>query len=290
MGSRYGGLKQLDPVGPGNETIIDYSVYDAIKAGFGKVVFIIRDDFKDAFQKELGARFSRHVAVDYVYQEITKIPAPFTVPAGRTKPWGTSHAILMAKDAIKENFAVINGDDFYSRQGFEIMARFLEKAGDKDKGDYAMVGYTLRKTLSDHGSVARGICQLKDGDSLAQVVEHLKIERDGQGGKSLRPDGSLMSLTGDEPVSMNFWGFTPSVFKNLEEQQLEFFKTRGSEEKSEFLIPTSVDRMVRENKATVKVLRSDAVWFGVTYREDRPIVIKSVQDLISRGIYPASLW
>jgi dTDP-glucose pyrophosphorylase len=290
MGSRYGGLKQMDPVGPNQETIIDYSVYDAIQAGFGKVVFIIRADFKDAFQKGLGDRFSTRIPVEYVFQEITKIPAPFQVPAGRTKPWGTGHAILMAKDVIQEPFAVINGDDFYSRQGFEVIARYLEKAQDQGRGDYSMVGYTLRNTLSDHGSVARGVCELKNTDYLAKVREHLKVEKDGAAARSLQPDGTVVSLTGDEPVSMNFWGFTPSVFGVLEQQQLEFFKTRLNEEKSEFLIPVCVDKMVNQGQAEVRVLRSQATWFGVTYREDRPVVIKNVQDLITKGLYPLRLW
>ena len=217
MGSRYGGLKQIDPVGPAGETIIDYSIYDALRAGFGKLVFVIRHDFEQAFKDTVGARFEKRVPVEYVYQELDKLPPGFSVPAGRTKPWGTTHAILQAENAIREPFAAINADDFYGRQAYQVLARHLTSG----TTDYAMVGFILRNTLSEFGSVARGVSRVDGNNYLTSIVEMLKIEPDGGGAKDTGADGKIIKLTGDEAVSMNFWGFTPAVFGQLRSQFTE---------------------------------------------------------------------
>ncbi|MGA2853990.1 MAG: sugar phosphate nucleotidyltransferase [Verrucomicrobiota bacterium] len=285
MGSRYGGLKQIDPVGPNGETIIDYSIYDALRAGFGKLVFVIRHDFEKAFKEIVGARFEKRVPVEYVYQELNMLPPGFSVPAGRTKPWGTTHAILLAEDAIKEPFAAINADDFYGRQAYQVLAEHLT-AGTTD---YAMVGFILRNTLSEFGSVARGVSRVDGNNCLTSIVEMLKIEPDGGGAKNTGADGKITRLTGDEAVSMNFWGFTPAVFEQLRTQFTAFLKKSGQEEKSECYIPATVGELVTTGQAKVKVLRTNDSWFGVTYREDRPRVVESVSKLIARGVYPQEL-
>lgn len=285
MGSRYGGLKQIDPVGPAGETIIDYSIYDAMRAGFAKLVFVIRQDIESAFRETVGARFEKRIAVEYVFQELDKLPPGFSAPTGRSKPWGTTHAILMARDAIKEPFAAVNADDFYGAEGYRLLARHLQSG----TSDYAMVGFVLRNTLSDFGSVARGVCRL-DGDHLQEIEEMTQIERDGNGAKNTRSDGQLIQLTGDEPVSMNMWGFTPGIFPQLSEAFESFLRKSGHELKSECYIPTTVGALVANGKAKVKVLRTKDSWFGVTYREDRPRVVQSIQQLIEHGDYPAKVW
>ena len=284
MGSRYGGLKQIDPVGPAGETIIDYSIYDAIRAGFGKVVFVIRHDIEQTFREVVGSKFANRLPVEYAFQELANIPAPFTVPPGRTKPWGTGHAILAAESVIHEPFAMINADDFYGADTFRVLADYLRQVK-ADSNAYAMVGFTLRKTLSDHGTVARGVCQVDNAGKLKQIVELLKIAKAGTGAR----DGDRV-LTGDEPVSMNFWGFTPTLFEHLHRELQQFLKLHGQEEKSELLIPMIVGSLVTQHRATCQVLRTTASWFGVTYREDRPIVIESVRKLVAAGEYPAQLW
>jgi len=284
MGSRYGGLKQIDPVGPGGQTIMDYSVYDAARAGFGKVVFVIRESFAEAFRRDVGARAARHLPVDYAYQDLSQVPPWFTVPADRQKPWGTAHAILAARQLVREPFAAINADDFYGREGFEVMARHLERS----EGDHAMVGYVLRATLSDHGSVARGVCKVDAAGCLDTVVEHLKIERDGQGAVD-RQAGGDVRLTGDEIVSMNFWGFTPTILEQLQVGFEQYLRAEGTQLRSEFLLPSIVDRLIRDHKARVKVLRSSGTWFGVTYPDDKPKVMASLRTLTAQGLYPASL-
>ena len=284
MGSRYGGLKQIDPVGPAGETIIDYSIYDAIRAGFGKVVFVIRHDIEQTFREVVGSKFEKRLPVEYAFQELTAIPAPFTIPAGRTKPWGTGHAILAAESVIHEPFAMINADDFYGADTFRVLADYLRQVK-SDSNAYAMVGFTLRKTLSDHGTVARGVCQVDNAGKLKQIVELLKIEKTATGARH----GDQV-LTGDEPVSMNFWGFTPTLFGHLRREFQQFLKHHGQEEKSELLIPMVVGNLVTQNRATCHVLRTTASWFGVTYREDRPIVIESVLKLVTTGEYPSQLW
>jgi hypothetical protein len=286
MGSRYGGLKQIDPVGPNGETIIDYSIYDATRAGFGKLVFVIRKDIEQPFKETVGARFERRIPVEYAFQELDKIPAPFAVPAGRTKPWGTTQAVLMAADAIQEPFAVINADDFYGAESYRVLAEHLTSGSE----DYAMVGFTLRNTLSDFGSVARGVCRVSDSGYLEKIEELTSIERDGDGGKNTAPDGTVRKLSGEEPVSMNYWGFTPRIFGQLGDVFKSFLERSGTDMKSESYVPMSVGELVAKGEARVKVLRSSDPWFGVTYREDRPRVVESIRRLIDAGAYPETLW
>jgi hypothetical protein len=286
MGSRYGGLKQIDAVGPNGETIIDYSIYDAVRAGFGKLVFVIRKDIEAQFREIVGARFEKHVAVEYVFQELDRLPPGFSTPAGRTKPWGTTHAILMAADTIREPFAAINADDFYGAQAYRLLAEHLQSGST----DAAMVGFTLRNTLSDFGSVARGICRVDDEEYLLTVAELTKIERDGAGAKNTDANGQVTKLGGYEPVSMNFWGFMPTVFAQLQTRFEEFLKLNSGNLKSECYIPLSVGELVAGGRLRVKVLRTDDEWFGVTYREDRPHVVESIGKLIAAGNYRAKLW
>jgi nucleotidyltransferase-like protein len=286
MGSRYGGLKQIDPVGPSGETIIDYSIYDALRAGFGKLVFVIRGDIEQAFKETVGARFEKRVPVEYVFQELNKLPAGFTVPEGRTKPWGTTQAVLMAADVIREPFAVINADDFYGAESYRVLAQHLQS----EPAEYAMVGFILRNTLSDFGSVARGVCRVNAEGCLATVEELTSIERDGDHARNTDPTGKVTNLTGDEAVSMNMWGFTPEVFGQIRELFHRFLERSGKELKTESYIPTAVNELVAAGEARVKVLRSSDSWFGVTYREDRPRVVDSIGRLIAAGRYPAQLW
>jgi NDP-sugar pyrophosphorylase family protein len=286
MGSRYGGLKQIDPVGPAGETIIDYSIFDALRAGFGKLVFVIRRDIEQQFREIVGARFEKRVAVDYVFQALEDIPPRFAVPAGRTKPWGTTQAILLAADAIHEPFAAINADDFYGADGYRSLAGHLTSGSP----DYSMVGFVLRNTLSDFGSVARGVCQVSGDGYLEHIVELTKVERDGNGARNTDAAGTVTKLTGDEPVSMNMWGFTPQVFDQLRERFEKFLEGNSTDLKSECYIPNTVGELVRAGRARVKVLHSRDSWFGVTYREDRPRVVESIRRLIADGLYPESLW
>jgi UTP-glucose-1-phosphate uridylyltransferase len=281
MGSRYGGLKQLDAVGPGGETIIDYSIHDALRTGFARLVFVIRHDIETPFREAIGRKFEKRIAVEYVFQELDKLPPGFAVPAGRTKPWGTTHAILLAEEAVREPFAAINADDFYGRESFQVIADFLHAGG----GDYAMVGYTLRNTLSEHGSVSRGVCECDVNDYLQAVTELTKIETQGRGAQA---EGR--ALSGDELVSMNFWGFTPALFPQLRERFEEFLRRGGRELKSECYIPTTVNELVASGAARVKVLRTPASWFGVTYKEDKPRITSGIHQLIARGDYPEKLW
>ena len=286
MGSRYGGLKQIDPVGPNGETIIDYSIYDALRAGFGKLVFIIRQDIEAQFREIIGARFEQRIAVEYVFQELDKLPPGFAVPSGRTKPWGTTHAILMAAESVREPFAAINADDFYGAEGYCLLAQHFASGSP----DYAMVGFILRNTLSDFGSVARGVCRVDDDGFLQTVSELTKIERDGAAAKNTDATGQITRLTGDEAVSMNMWGFTPALFAQLQTGFTAFLKKNGGELKSESYIPSAVNELVVAGRARVKVLRTNDSWFGVTYREDRPRVVENIRQLIARGDYPEKLW
>ncbi len=285
MGSRYGGLKQIDPVGPNGETIIDYSVHDAIRAEFDKLVFVIRRDIEPAFREIIGNRFEKRIDVRYVFQELECLPPGFVVPPHRTKPWGTGHAILMAADAIHEPFGVINADDFYGAQSFQVLAAHLQP----DIPDYAMVGFVLRNTLSEFGSVARGVCQLT-GDRLESVREIVGIEKHGQAARYKNETGGFHALTGDEMVSMNMWGFTPAIFDSLRGQFIEFLKIRGADEKSEFYIPSVVNTLIRSGEKRVSVLPTSASWFGVTYRDDRPFVAEGIRQLVRNGEYPERLW
>lgn len=287
MGSRYGGLKQVDPVGPSGETIVDYSIHDALGAGFGRVVFVIRRDIEKTFREVVGKRFEKKTEVAYAFQELDMIPTGFMFPPTRTKPWGTGHAILIAENCVRGPFAVINGDDFYGAASFRVLADFLSHADSPD--DFAMVGFTLRKTLSEHGTVSRGVCECDAKGFLRTVTEYTRITRAGTGGRHEGGDGAARDFTGDEMVSMNLWGFTPSIFAHIRGQFVEFLKTRVAEEKSEFYIPSVVNRLVAEGQVRVKVLPTDAEWFGVTYPEDRPRVAAAVRRLVEAGVYPKSL-
>lgn len=286
MGSRYGGLKQIDPVGPEGETIIDYSIFDAMRAGFGKVVFVIRQDIESAFREAIGVRFEKRLPVEYVFQELDHLPPGFSVPPNRKKPWGTGQAILCAAKAINEPFAAINADDFYGATSFRVLARHLSSGSP----DYAMVAFVLRNTLSEFGTVARGVCQVGSDDSLQTVTELTKIEKSGAGAKYIDPKGAVQHLSGEEPVSMNMWGFTPTLFRHLERQFTAFLERNGKDEKAEIYIPTVVNELIRLREERCKVLRTTDSWFGVTYREDRPLVVEGVRALIARGDYPKKLW
>ena len=287
MGSRFGGLKQVTPIGPSGETIIDYSIYDAIRSGFGKVVFVIRNSFADAFREKFDSLLDGRIAVDYVFQELEYIPEGFVIPEGREKPWGTGHAILMGKEAIKEPFAAINADDFYGFNALKVMADFLKHS--ENKTEYAMVGYRLNKTLSDFGSVSRGICEMDKNDYLMEITERTSI-RKTDSGILMNVDGSDVPLAGDELVSMNIWGFKPSLFDFLEEEFIQFLKSKGKELKSEMYIPSVVFDLIQTKKASVKVLKADSPWFGVTYQEDHPLVVGKINALIKKGDYPRNLW
>ncbi len=286
MGSRYGGLKQIDPVGPSGEAILDYSVYDAMRAGFGRVVFLIRHSIEEAFRETVGARYAGQIPVEYAFQELEDLPAGFSVPEGRTKPWGTTQAVLCAAGAIDGPFAVINADDFYGSASYRALADHLQTG----TRDFAMVGFVLRKTLSAFGSVARGVCSVDEAGMLRTVVEHTKIEQDGAGARSIQADGSTTALTGDELVSMNMWGFTPTVFAALRGDFERFLREQGGEQKSECYLPNSVNTLVGAGAARVRVLSSPDAWFGVTYREDRESVVERIGEQVKAGAYPERLW
>lgn len=286
MGNRYGGLKQIDPVGPGGETIIDYSAYDALRAGFGRLVFVIRRDIEQPFRQNVGARFERRCAVDYVFQELDDLPAGFQLPAGRTKPWGTAHAILTAAGVIHQPFAVINADDFYGAESFRLLAEHLQSGSP----DYAMVGFILRNTLSRFGSVSRGVTRVSESGYLEEIVELTRVEPDGEHARNTGDAGHVTPLTGDEQVSMNMWGFTPAVFAELRELFVRFLEGNASNLRSEFYIPTAIHELMAAGRARVRVLRTRESWFGVTYREDHPRVAESIRSLIRDGRYPERLW
>lgn len=288
MGSRFGGLKQVEPVGPNGEAIIDYSIYDAIRAGFGKVVFIIRESFADAFKENFDKKLKGKIEVEYVFQELNMLPEGFTLPEGREKPWGTAHAILVAKDVINEPFCALNADDFYGFNAYRAMAKFLTES--TDPKEYAMVGYNLNDTLSEFGSVSRGICEEDANKNLVKIVETLKIVKRGNEIISIENDGSETSLTGNEIASMNNWGFKPSVFAQLEKRFTQFLKTEIDKTKSEMYIPSVVFDLIDDKEATVKVLEANSPWFGVTYKEDKPFVIEKINALIAKGEYPHKIW
>lgn len=288
MGSRFGGLKQVEPVGPNGEAIIDYTIFDAIRAGFGKVVFIIRESFADAFREKFDAKLAGRIKVEYVFQELDKLPPGFTLPEGREKPWGTGHAILMAKDVINEPFCAINADDFYGKNAYRVMSDFLITS--TNPTEFSMVGYQLNKTLSDHGSVSRGLCEVDVNNTLLKIVENTKIVKTNKGIISIEADGSETSLSGIESASMNFWGFKPSIFAILEEKFSAFLKTEIDKPKSELYIPFVVFESITDGKSSVKVLKADSPWFGVTYQEDKPLVVDKIGQLIESGEYPHQLW
>ncbi|MCR5746057.1 MAG: nucleotidyltransferase [Bacteroidales bacterium] len=292
MGSRYGSLKQMDGLGPSGEAIIDYSIYDAILSGFGKVVFVIRHSFAEEFKKIFSKeRFGGKVDVEYVYQELDCLPEGYTVPSFREKPWGTNHAVMMAADVIHEPFAVINSDDFYGREGFAAVADFLRGVEGK-KGEYALVGYYLKNTLSDFGTVSRGVCAADAEGCLTGVVERTSIARKDDGKVYFTDKGQDFEVSEDSVVSMNFWGFTPDYF----DYSAEIFRTFLDSDdvkvnpKAEFFIPYVADVLIRRGDASFKVLNCDAKWFGVTYKEDRPSVVAKIGELIEKGVYPRNLW
>ena len=281
MGSRYGGLKQLDPVGPSGETIIDYSVYDAIRAGFNKVVFIIRKDFEEDLRSKITNKYKDKIRVEFAFQDLNDLPEGFLCPEGRVKPWGTGHAILTASQLIHEPFVAINGDDFYGRESFEIVADYYQ---DKN-ATYSMVAFQLDKTLSEFGGVTRGLCTVKN-DLLDTVIETGELKRSESGVSSDRD----IQLDGSEPVSMNVWGFTPDLFDHLRAMFVDFLHKEGDEMKSEYLIPTVINNLIRSGEKDIHVLRTGSKWFGVTYKEDKPFVTEQVQLLVDHGVYPKQLF
>jgi len=292
MGSRYGGLKQMDPMGPAGETVLDYSVFDAIRAGFERVIFIIREEFASDFKEKITSKFADKIEVDFVFQDLHDLPDGFTAPANRIKPWGTSHAIWAARKVLNTPFAVINADDFYGADSFVQIANYFENAAQSDSkvDHYCMVGYNLENTLSAHGSVNRGICATTDG-FLNDVEEHTEIAKeDDQQCRGLNLAGDKVDITATATASMNFWGFTPNLMNHLNEHFIAFLKERGGELKSECYIPTVVDSLIKAGKADCKILETSSSWFGVTYPEDKPLVVKSIQQLINDGVYPPHLW
>ena len=305
MGSRYGGLKQIDPVGPSGETVLDYAVFDALRAGFGRVVFVIRRDFEELFRTQIGARYAGKIAVDYVFQALDALPPGVTPPAGREKPWGTGHAVWCARDAVKENFAVINADDFYGADSFNRLATFLKSrpavatvrgydpmsghkppapVGPAKTSEFAIVGFRLANTLSEHGAVSRGICAADAVGRLASITETHGITAADVGAELGK------KFSGETIVSMNCWGFTPALFVGLDTQFREFLAARGTEPKSEFYLPGAVSTMIARGETTVRVLPTESAWFGITFRDDKPRVQAALAALVGAGLYPARLW
>lgn len=292
MGSRYGGLKQLDGLGPNGETIMDYSIHDAIKAGFGRLVFVIRKDFEQDFRQKIISKYEGHIPCTLVFQSIHDLPEGFTCPEGRTKPWGTNHAVLMGAPVIHEPFAVINCDDFYGADSYRVMADFLSALPEGSTGTYAMVGFRVGNTLSESGTVSRGICGTDDQGLLTSVVERTKIMRIDGEVKYVDDDGSWTATPETTPVSMNFWGFTPDYFAHSAAYFRGFLSDAKNmaNPKSEFFIPLMVDQLIAQGKATVRVLDTQSKWFGVTYPEDRQGVVDKIQALIDQGEYPQKLF
>ncbi len=288
MGSRYGGLKQIDPVGPSGEIMLDYSVFDALRAGFGRVVFVIRREIEEPFREIVDRHIARAVQVDYAFQSLTDLPAGFSPPEGRAKPWGTAHAIYSARTVVKEPFAVINADDFYGRAAYEALATALTKTA-VDSSEFCLAGYRVSDTLSEHGAVSRGVCEVGADGLLTRIVERTHIELK-EGSVVAQVDGQLISIPSETTVSMNCWGFTPALFGHLDRAFLEFIKERGQDLKSEFAIPTVVDRLIASGAARVRVLPASARWLGMTYPEDKPLVRDGVQRLVAAGVYPDRLW
>ena len=289
MGSRYGGLKQVDPVGPNGEVIIDYSMYDAARAGFKKIVFMIRPSFEEAFREQIGDKLDGVVETAYAYQELDSCLGDFPLPQDRVKPWGTGHAILVAGEVIDGPFAVINADDYYGVQAYQIMAEQL-RATAAGGDEYAMVGYVLRNTLSEHGTVARGVCEYSSDMYLSKVTERTSIRKAGYGAAFPDEQGGECSLTGDEIVSMNLWGFTPDIFGHLRRLFAVYLSEHGNEPKGEFYIPTVVDALIAQGQKKVKILKTNDSWFGVTYREDKETAQACIRKLIEQGVYPPVLW
>jgi dTDP-glucose pyrophosphorylase len=289
MGSRYGSLKQMDGLGPNGETIMDYSIYDAHRAGFGKVVFVIRKSFDKEFREKIISKYENHIPVEVVYQELDNLPEGFELHPDRQKPWGTNHAVMMAKDVIKEPFAVINADDFYGKESYAILAEQLNKMAGQEN-HYCMVGYRLSNTLSESGAVARGVCETDENHFLKSVVERTHIERKDSKIQYKDAENYWYELAENTPVSMNMWGFTPDYFAHSEKYFVEFLEANIGNHKAEYFIPLMVDHLIVNNIADVKVLDTPSKWFGVTYAEDRPSVVEKIQKLVEKGEYPTPLW
>ncbi len=289
MGSRYGGLKQLDGLGPNGETIMDYSIFDALRGGFGKVVFVIRESFDKDFREKIISKYQDKIPVDVVYQELDKLPVGFSLNPERTKPWGTNHAVLMGKDVINEPFAVINADDFYGRESFAILADYLSKMVGKEN-EYCMVGYRVGNTLSESGTVARGVCSKDAQDLLTSVVERTSIERRDGEVKYKDDNDQWIAIADNTPVSMNMWGFTPDYFAHSEDFFVNFLKENENNIKAEYYIPSMVNYLIVNGISTVKVLDTPSKWFGVTYADDRESVVEKLQSLVDSGEYPTPLW
>ncbi len=294
LGSRYGGLKQLEPLGPGGEVLMDYGVFDAARAGVERVVFVLRREMEREFHQRLGRRYARRLEVAYAFQEIDDLPPGSAVPAARTKPWGTAHAVLSAEQALRAPFLVANADDFYGAEGFRLLVQFLRRGSGGGAGEgalrFAMVGFELRRTLSEHGPVSRGVCEVTAEGLLASVVEHTALEPWGDGAREATAGGGWRTFTGREPVSLNLWGLTPGIFPELSERFERFLAARSADPKAELYLPAVVDELIRERRSTVTVLPSSAQWFGVTYREDRERVARHLAALVEAGEYPAPLW
>jgi dTDP-glucose pyrophosphorylase len=289
MGSRYGGLKQIEPVGPSGEAIIDYSIHDALVSGFSKVVFVIRKDIEEAFVEFLGDRWTGRIDIELAFQELDDLPKGYAKPADRKKPWGTGHAIWVARNQVETPFLVINGDDFYGRGSFALASNKLKSAKDGQRADYCMVGYRLANTLSENGTVSRGICATDHQGNLESVTEYTRIGRDDGGQLAHREGGQQQVFSGDELTSMNMFGFTPSVFHHLERELCSFLGMRGHEAKSELYIPSVVSTLIKGGMANVEVLDTNEQWFGVTYREDLDAVKAQLLELIGQGVYPSAL-
>jgi dTDP-glucose pyrophosphorylase len=290
IGSRYGGMKQIDQVGPSGEAIIDYSMYDAIKAGFGKIVFVIRKDIESDFRQFLKHKLSGKIKMEFVHQELAMIPESYTSPPDRIKPWGTAHAVWVAARAIKEPFVAINADDFYGRGSYLKMAEYLISNSKVSSTDFCMIGYQIQHTLSDFGSVSRGICEADDRSYLKAVVERTEIFRKNGGIVYHDENAREVTLSADTLVSMNIWGFTPLIFNHIEQQFSEFIRNNISNIKAELYIPKIVNDIIKNGKGNVKILPATDKWFGVTYKEDKPLAVQNISKLIEQGVYPDNLW
>lgn len=288
MASRYGSMKQIQSFGPSGETIMDYSIYDAIRAGFGKVVFIIREDFAENFKNIFEPKLKGKIKTDYVYQSLQSYMGDHTVPPERKKPWGTAHAVLCAKDAVKEPFAVINADDFYGRDSFKKAYNFLTT--DVNDTTYCIIGYELKKTLSDNGSVSRGVCSVDANGNLTSINERTKIYRNEKGIITYEDESGLHEVSEDSPVSMNFWAFAPNVFELIQESFTRFLDANINDPKAEFFIPILGEEFIKSGKGVIKVIPTSAQWFGVTYKEDAPVVLADINKLVQAGEYPNNLW
>jgi dTDP-glucose pyrophosphorylase len=291
MGSRYGGLKQVDPVGPNGEAIIDYSIYDAIRAGYGKVVFVIRESFADAFKETFDGKLKGKIITEYVFQEMNSfVPETLRISGDRIKPWGTGHAVLVAKNVINEPFVVINADDYYGPNAYQMTPEYLNSVADSEKPIYCMVGYGLKNTLSEHGFVSRGVCETDENGFLETVIERTHIEKKQHRIVNQIDDVNSMELTGNEVVSMNLWGFSPSFFDYLEKYFNDFIMSNAKNPKGEFYIPYVVNELIEKDEIKLKVLQTQDKWFGVTYKEDKDLAVQNIKQLIENGVYPRKLW